>query len=203
MSSRGIAVLDRNLRGIDDAARIRVEARCETLRLDLALVLPDQGPFTAHEPLVVMVNDAADDIAVIGQDSMGQAYSESLTSLRRELNGLLSTVGRTDLKDEVLGNLYRAGLFHEWIGVQSEYITTTTDRVIVEADRQWELSLRYDDDWSSRLVAPGRVGVIGRRGRSLFSTYPGLLRVAFIDNMWAMVNEDRLTFGDVLEAALG
>ncbi len=90
----------------------------------------------------------------------------------------------------------------EYIGQASQAVTITETAVLAEADNQWFHSERYGDSWADRLVAPGRVGVVGRRGRSLFSSYPGLLRVPLIDVLWALVNADRRNLGEVVQVSI-
>lgn len=202
MSARSIAVLDRKVRAIEAAARTRIDTRCEALRLDLSVLLPPAGPFTHHPNLIDTVSAATDDVAVIIEQATRDAYDESWVTIDRDLRGILATIGRRELETPIKATLRRPGLLEDYAGKASEAVGITEARVVAEADRQWFHAGRYDDSWHDRLVAPGRVGVIGRRGRSLFSTYPGLLRVPLIDILWAFVNADRINFGDTVEVAI-
>ena len=226
MSARSVAVLDRKVRAIEAAARARIDARCEALRLDLALLLPPDppivevdagdddvpvieratlppgGPFTDNPNLIAEVDAATDDVAVIIERATREAYDESWGALGRDLRGILATIGRRELETQIKATLRRPGLLEDYAVQATEAVTITEARVVAEADRQWFHAGRYEDSWRDRLVAPGRVGVIGRRGRSLFATYPGLLRVPLIDILWAFVNADRHNFGDAVEVAI-
>ena len=206
MSARSVAVLDRKIRLIEDAVSARIESRCDSLRLDLALAIPPRGPFTRHSGLVDLVSAATDDVAVSIENGLRMAYDESWKAIDRDLRGILATTGRRDLNLTIRSQLRRPGILEQWVGEASTGVTITETAVLAEAARVAEATAeaagQVADDWSTRLIAPGRVGVIGRRGRSLFASYPGLLRGPLIDVLWAFINADRTNFGNVVQEHL-